>query len=321
MLRMYQMADASALLSLWNTAGVAMGYAPLNRERLAALLLKHPDFSPENAFVWEEAGEVRGFVNGCAGEQLPGGASRGYVTCLLLAPLADTCEITVSLLTALEESFCATGCTHSMVSFFAPIRLPWVIPETQGHQHNNMPGVATDLALYERMRTFGYRETARECAMYRPLADFVLPDVIKVRAQHMAREGYTVARYDPAKHIGLEEMVASLGNPEWSREIVQAGKSGRELLVGLCGNVCAGFAGPIYPEETGRGYFAGIGVSPHWEHHGLGKLLFYRLLEQEKKAGADYMSLFTGENNPAKRIYEEAGFQIVRTFSVLRKEL
>ena len=35
---------------------------------------------------------------------------------------------------------------------------------------------------------------------------------------------------------------------------------GMELLVGLEGNRCAGFTGPIYPESTGRGYFAGLGV-------------------------------------------------------------
>ena len=94
-----------------------------------------------------------------------------------------------------------------------------------------------------------------------------------------------------------------------------------DLLVGLKGNVCAGFAGPVYPEETGRGYFAGIAVAPKYERNGLGTLLFYRLLEREKEAGARYMSLFTGINNKARFIYLGAGFRIVRTFSVMLKDL
>ncbi len=111
----------------------------------------------------------------------------------------------------------------------------------------------------------------------------------------MGGEGYHVERYDPRRHVGLEEMVAALDNTMWSEEIPAAGKSGMDLLVGLKGNVCAGFTGPVYPEKTGRGYFAGLGVAPQFEGHGLGTLLFYRLLEREKQAGAKYMSLFTGK--------------------------
>lgn len=87
------------------------------------------------------------------------------------------------------------------------------------------------------------------------------------------------------------------------------------------GNTVAGFAGPVYPEPTGRGYFAGIGIAPQYQHRHLGKLLFFRLCEEEKKAGAAYMSLFTGITNPARRIYESAGFRSVRTFGVLLKTL
>ena len=157
--------------------------------------------------------------------------------------------------------------------------------------------------------------------MHLDLSDFRTPDRVEEKALRMAREGYTVARYDPALHTGLEEMVASLENPMWSAEIPAAGKSGMELLVGLQGNTCAGFTGPIYPEETGRGYFAGIGVAPSYEGNGLGTLLFYRLLQREKEAGARYMSLFTGENNHAKQIYLGAGFRVVRKFGVMLKEL
>ena len=137
----------------------------------------------------------------------------------------------------------------------------------------------------------------------------------------MAERGYTVARYDAAVHTGLDEMVEALQNPMWSAEIPAAGKSGMDLLVGLQGNTCAGFTGPVYPEPTGRGYFAGIGVAPRYEKNGLGTLLFYRLLQREKETGARYMSLFTGEENHARYIYLGAGFRIVRTFGVMLKEL
>lgn len=321
MIRSYLPADASALLCLWNSAGVKAGYAPVNEEKFRALLLEHPDFLPEFTFVLEEAGEVLGFVNGCTGDHIPRGDVRGYVSCLILHEEADTDENTELLLTALENAFRKAGRIHSAVTFFNPIRLPWVIPGTDGHQHNNAPGVATDLPLHGRMLARGYQEATRECAMYLDLADYKTPEWVEEKAARMAAEGYTVARYDPAVHTGLEEMVEALENPMWSAEIPAAGRSGMDLLVGLCGNTCAGFTGPVYPEETGRGYFAGIGVAPRFERHGLGTLLFYRLLQREKEAGSRYMSLFTGETNHAKQIYLGAGFRIVRTFGVMLKEL
>lgn len=319
MIRNYNASDDAALLRLWNTAGVKAGYAPLQEAKFRRLLLAHPDFSPEYTFVLEEKGEISGFVNGCTGSHIPRGDVRGYVSCLLLKEPGT--ENTARLLQALEEAFRRAGRTQSAVTFFNPIRLPWIIPGTPGHQHNNAPGVAVDLPLYETMQSLGYREFARECAMYLNLSDYTTPDWVEQKAVRMAEEGYTVARYDPQKHTGLEEMVAALENPMWSAEIPAAGKTGMDLLVGLQGSTCAGFTGPVYPEETGRGYFAGIGVAPQYERHGLGTLLFYRLLQREKETGAKYMSLFTGETNHAKQIYLGAGFRVVRTFGVMLKEL
>ncbi len=321
MIRNYTETDEAALLSLWNTSGTALGFAPLDPEHFRTLLTRHPNFFPEYTFVLEEHGKVLGFANGCTGEDIPKGDVRGYVSCVILAPEADTAENTALLLAALEDAFRKAGRQYSAVTFFNPIRLPWIIPGTPGHQHNNAPGIALDIPLHGRMLALGYQESTRECAMYLDLGEYETPAWVSEKAEKMAREGYTVARYDPAKHEGLEKMVDALGNAMWSAEIPAAGKSGMDLLVGLRGNTCAGFTGPVYPEPTGRGYFAGLGVAPEFEGHGLGTLLFYRLLQREKEVGSQYMSLFTGEENHARFIYLGAGFRIVRTFGVMLKEL
>ena len=65
----------------------------------------------------------------------------------------------------------------------------------------------------------------------------------------------------------------------------------------------------------------GLSVSTTLLCAGLGTLLFYRLLDREKQVGAQYMSLFTGEDNHARFIYLGAGFRIVRRFGVMLKEL
>ena len=318
MIRKYVAADEKHLYRLWNTEGPRFGYAPLTEGRFREILLDHPEFSPEFTLVLEEEGRICGFVNGCPGPQTAG---TGYIGCLLLEAQADTAENTALLIRGIEEAFIKAGSNRCAVSFFNPIRLPWVIPGTDGHQHNNVPGVPVDVPLYERLLALGYGETSRECGLYCDLADYTTPEWVEEKAAQMAQRGYTVARYDRSCHEGLEEMVQSLGNPVWSEEIPAAGRVGMDLLVGLKGNVCAGFTGPVYPEETGRGYLSGIAVATQYERNGLGTLLFYRLLQREKEVGARYMSIFTGANNHAKEIYMKAGFRVVRTFAVMRKEL
>ena len=320
-LRTYEPRDDRAILALWNTAGVKVGYAPQDEEGLGKLLLKHPDFSPEHAFVLTEGGAICGFIAGCTGAHLPWGDVRGYISLLLLDQAHDTQAHTCQLLGALEQSFRAKGKTQAAVSYFNPVRLPWVIPGTPGHQHNNMPGIATDLPLCERMVDFGYRHVATEVAMYRSLADFVYPEAMRAKEARLNGEGYGVDWYREGMHTGVEAMVEQLKNPQWSAEIPAAAHSGMKLLVALQGNVVAGFTGPIYPEPSGRGYFAGIAVAPPYEGHGLGTLLFYKLCQAEKECGAAYMSLFTGTDNHAQKIYRGAGFTPRRCFAVMLKSL
>lgn len=320
-LRLYSRADAPEVRRLWNTAGAAAGYAPLNAEGLDALLLAHPAFCTESTFVLEERGALRGFAAGCTGDTLAQGAVRGYVSCVLLEEKFDTAENTALLLGAIEDSFRAKGKSVAAVTFFNPLRLPWIIPGTAGHQHNNMPGIPKDLPLYEQMLSLGYREAATEMAMYLDLTAFTYPAAMEERAAKMAAQGYTVDWYKEGVHRGVDEMVRSLDNSMWDAEIPAAAHGGMALLVGLSGNTVAGFAGPVCPEPTGRGYFAGIAVEERYRGHGLGKLLFYRLCRAEKERGAQYMSLFTGIDNPAQNIYKEAGFTPRRYFAVMIKEL
>lgn len=321
MILKYTSADRVAVSALWERNAFRYGYAFRDMEALDNLLFEHRCFSSKHAFVCKDDSTVHAFICGCTGNDTLCDANRGYFTCFLADETFDTEKMTALLFNILEDSFRAAGKKYSAVSFFNPIHLPWMIPRTDGDEHNNMPGICIDLPLYSRMLANGYIESTRECAMYRNLADFIVPAEIEAFAEKAASKGYTVAQYDVKCHMDLQKMLKELDNPDWMQKITEAANKKMVLPVALAGNVVVGFAGPVYPEPTGRGYFAGIGVAPQYQHHGLGKLLFYRLCESEKNAGARYMSLFTGESNRAKKIYENAGFKMVRTFSVMIKKL
>lgn len=321
MLRPYQTADKAAVCALWQRAAPQQGYAPCDAARLDELLFCHPYFSARHTFVLEQDGGVHGFICGCTGEDIPHGAERGYFTCILLDDGDQKPAACAALFAALEDSFRLCGKKYSAVTFFNPMRMPWIIPGSPGFEHNNRPGIPVDTPLHAQMLKAGYTEPAREVALYRPLADYAVPGEIERLSRQCAAQGYTVDLYDETRHIGLAEMLLPLENPDWIKSIMDAARDKQMLPVALCGNVVAGFAGPVYPEPTGRGFFAGIGVAPKYQRHGLGKLLFYRLCAYEKQQGAKYMSLFTGENNPAQYIYKGAGFTAASTFGVLLKPL
>ena len=305
---------------LWKISGVKQGYVPFCEEELDRALLCHKAFCSDYAFVLLDKNNVCGFVCGCVDDDIPEAADAGFFTCMLLMPQFDTLENISKLLEALENSFRKAEKKRIMCSYFNPIHLPWIIPGTHGCQHNNAPGIAVDLPLYDKLLVCGYRDIVKECAMYLELSGFEIPDTVKQKEQKALEEGYAIEWYDSKKHKELREMVYSLHNSMWSTEIPYAAEH-INMLVAVKENRVVGFSGPVYAEKTGRGYFAGIAVAAEHENHSLGTLLFYHLCLEERKAGSAYMSLFTGINNHAQKIYKNAGFQVKRYFSIMEKEL
>lgn len=279
-----------------------------------------PYFHPESALVLEEGGEVTGFACGASGKDLPLGDHAGYVTCCLFLDSARTPENARLMLEGLERDFASRGLTQSDVLFFNPMMLPWVIPGTPGHLHNNAPGAPVGGPFHQMLLDNGYQERARECAMYLNLAQFSLPEDFTAREMRAAKDGYEVCLFDKSRHSGIREMLEGFDNPLWKKEIAAATENGLPTVIAAQNGKAAGFAGPVLREECGRGYFSGIGVHPGHEGHGLGTLLFLRLCDAFRGVGADYMSLYTGQDNPAKNIYLKAGFVPVKEFAVMRKE-
>ena len=311
--------DRAALCALWNRAAPLQGYAALTEQEMDGLILRNKYFDPAASFVLED-GALHGFGSAASAEDLPGGAKRGYLCFAVTDRQAGEAGHRL-LMDALEQALRARGCECADVLFFNPIRLPWVIPGTPGHRHNNVPGLWVECEAYGWMLARGYAERTRECAMYLPLGGFSLPKRLLARQQALEREGLRVAPYDGRVHKGLAEMLQPLGNAEWQAEITGCARTGTLFLVALCGAQTVGFAGPVYPQPDGRGYFTGIGVIPAYEGRGLGTLLFNRMCLAQQEAGAKYLSLFTGEKNPARHIYEQTGFKAVRSFGILRKAL
>ena len=195
----YKEKYARQVYELWNFSAVKQGYVSFDYPRFEKALIGHPYFQKEHAFVLKaDAAEcskeekILGFICGCEGENLPFGKERGYFTCLLLEEEYDNREAAELLLAALEDSFHKSGKTSIACTCFNPMKLPWYVPGTDKHQHNNAPGIATDTPLFEIMKEFGYQDRNRECAMYLELERFQASKRVEELKEKAFCEGYSI---------------------------------------------------------------------------------------------------------------------------------
>ena len=262
-----------------------------------------------------------GFASGCIDDR----SGKCFITFIAVEKEERRKGLGGMLLEALEKKLREEKGQQQAIeiSFFNPVVFGWNIPEKDGVTHPNTPGVDVSCGAYLFFKNCGYREFALQNSYYLPLSQYEYPADMEKHKENLKEKGFTFTVYDNKEHSGMKEMLQALGNPEWQRSVLgepALSEGGRPILVALCGKQVCGFTGPLAVEESGRGFFAGIAVDEKARGNGLAKTLFCALCYQLKEMGAEYMTLFTGENNPARNIYEAAGFSVVRSWSDMRKE-
>ncbi|BAD39279.1 GNAT family N-acetyltransferase [Symbiobacterium thermophilum] len=322
MIRTMEAADLPAVHTLWNrtTLSREVLYKPLACERFQALFVSAGDHEVKCNVVAEQDGQILGF--GSAYHNT--GTDRGYITFILVDPAHRRRGVGTALLRALEHRLRAFPTIVRIdLNFFNPINLEWFIPGTPGHDHPNAPGVDVSSPAFPFFTARGYAETSRQYSYYRLLADFQFQPKIAERAAALAAQGISITYYDPARHYGLSELFDDLGNEDWRDKVMTNVNGPRPypLLIVEQGGRVGGFAGPLYVQESGRGYFAGIGVHSELRGVGAGSVLFSALCQGLRDIGATFMSLFTGRENVARKIYESAGFQVVHEWACMRKAM
>ncbi len=324
--------DVPACVALWNEACEgprALVYKHLAPAAFSELFMTSAADVAVVNLVARSGEEIVGFASGTVRTgAAPGGGGhgggQGYITVVLVRDDQRRRGIGRALLGTLETRLAraSEGIDRYEVMFFNPVNLPWSVPGTDAHDHPNAPGVDVSCDGYLFLKNHGYRDIAYQNSYYLRLADYRYPPDIQERITRLEDDGIRIVRYDPALHHGLDELFDNLENDDW-RETIAANLAsdgpGDPVLIVEAGGRACGFTGPTRVQESGRGYFAGIGVHSDYRGRGAGKVLFAALCMQLKEIGASFMTLFTGEANPARNIYEAAGFRIVRAWADMRK--
>lgn len=305
-----------------------------NLERLKGRFI-HKSFNEDeffNKFIKKETGlekvnvvyksenKIVGFGNGCYKDD----SDTGYITFVLVNSEYLRQGIATEILKALENELIAKSNIKKIdLIFFNPINLEWIVPNTVYHDHPNAPGVDVSSDGYMFFKNLGYRDFAMQNSYYRKLEGFEYTQTINERLGSLKERNIDIVYYDENKHTGFNDLFDNLESQLWRDTIIEninRKNGGDPVLIVEDGSKICGFTGPLTVQESKRGSFCGIGVHSDYRKHGAGKVLFSALCKGLKDAGAEYMTLFTGENNPARNIYESANFKIIRTWANMRKE-
>ncbi len=98
-------------------------------------------------------------------------------------------------------------------------------------------------------------------------------------------------------------------------------KGPRPILAATFENKMVSFTGPVDKQESGGSWFTGICTDPDFKRRGIATALFNLLMQEFIQIGASFSSIFTGEDNRARRIYERTGFKPMRKWSVMAKDI
>lgn len=312
-IKLFQLNYLTQMIRLFNNhCENELVYEPWDELKFKMLFLNHPTFVAINK------GKVIGFSSGMYEEK----TGVAFITMVFVDKEYRNKGIGTKLLQHLENSLKKEKIKRIDCSFFNPIHLAWNVPNTNKHQHNNAPGVEYPSNAFNLFKHNNYVPIAKENSYYLDIVKYSIPPKIKEKIKVLNERGISFEFFDKQNHHFLN-LFDKLGNSQWKEEITKAvfGENPKPVLVPVYNNQAIGFAGPIYPQENLRGYFAGIGIHPDFREIGIGKSLFFLLCQKEKEFGAEYMTLFTGEKNPARRMYEAAGFKLVHSWYVMRKEI
>jgi len=244
----------------------------------------------------------------------------GYLSYLCVTPAERGKGIARALMDRLEQDLSAfQDCEKLDVVFHNPVNLPWYVKGEGCHHHPCVPGVDVSSGLFGFLEHRGWSEFVRQNAYYRLLRDYQDPPYMAEVRARLLSEGIEVTLYDSQKHHGLAELFDNIGNLGWKAQVMA--NTDKPIVVAVdhkADDLVVAYTGPLSVYE-GRGNFCGIGTRKEYRGRGIGKVVFCEMCSRHAQNGGEFMSLYTGTTNPARNIYEAAGFEIVRSFANMRK--
>lgn len=319
----FQLGMVAEIVKIWNQeVAQTTIYAPFTKQSFIAEIVNNKYFNKDGMVVYQIGKEIIGFGLATFSDQKD--TTPGYLVFIVVKAKYQRLGIGKEILTILENYLRENNKTKIRMMFLNPINLKWLIPNTINHLHPNAPGVPTGSVWYHFLINNGFINTGpRQDGYYQEISNYHHSKAIANKINENEKDGYIIKLYDRETDYGFKELFRALNNPTWEKVVANNLKKRvpDPMLVIVKDDEILGWTGPLYTTKDKRGYFAGIGVHPKAQKRGLGSCLFSELINYSKLNKARYLSLFTGENNVASKIYLKAGFKVVQSFEILSKEI
>lgn len=299
-------------------------YKELTFEDFNLLLFKGAAYQEEGTFMCLDGDKLVGFISTLCRESDDNNPNAsGYIHTFIVKKEYRRQGIGSKLLAMAEAHIKERGRNFIRCVFLGGVNWPWYIPHTNKHLHPGCPGVIINSEYYLFLYHHKFFVNSIHEGFHLNLSDYEVPAKVKARMEENAKEGLLIELYDPNKHYGVEEFCNIINNPGFANSIRRnlERENPYPFVVASDHGKMVGWTGAIYTESTGRGHLDGICVSPEIRNKGLGTGVFTRLCVESKKNGAEYMTFFTGLDNPARFIYLGSGFNVVQSFADMKKKL
>jgi ribosomal protein S18 acetylase RimI-like enzyme len=317
MIRSIQTSDIPQVVDLWNRMHDNNDWilSPVATKDIQSICFQ----TQASTFVYWKQNTIIGLVSGIVSTE----SNRGYITMILVEPNHQRQGIGTLLINHLEHHMTSGSPTIQSIDivFHNPISLRWNIQHLPGVEHPMMPGVLEHSSGHAFFNHHNYHLFAQQEVYYRDITDYRVSNNIIQKKIQLERNNILVEHYNKTVHTGFDQLFESLQSSSWKTEVEKGIQFGYPVLIVSCQKKIIGFAGPLFIENSKRGYFAGIGVHKDYRKQGIASVLFASLCAELSQMGATYMTLFTGTTNPAKQIYLQEGFHVVQSFVNLRKQL
>jgi len=309
--RPYSPADESQVVAVWNAA---MHCDPITPEGFRIQVLLDPNLDAQGFLVAEDAGKVVGYLLSLVRRvPLLGGdleTERAWITAFGVHPQRQREGIGSRLLTAALDHLRSLGREVVLVSPYTP--------------HYFIPGV--DVNAYAAAVAFlehhGFQVTSRPLSMQANLTTFQVPPEVAEREKQLAERGITVRPMQPEDILPLLSFLRENFGWDWYRfyqesllEInTQGGQNRISIFVALHEGCVIGCS----HHRLER--FGPFGVQEAWRGQGIGSILLARCL-REMRAKGYHCAWFLWTDDRAARLYRRFGFQEVRRFAILKREI
>lgn len=311
--RHYRSGDEIQVVKLWNDA---LWKDPITSKRFRNLVLLDVNFDPEGLRLAFDEDRLVGCVYAVrrlmplSGTDLE--EDNGWIPFFFVDAAYRKSGVGNRLMNEATDFLKRKGRKHVLFAAYAPNYI--------------MPGIDEEAypEAYEFLLSEGFNKLYSPVAMDRNIVDFKLSDDIKELLKQREMDGYTFTLAEDKDLYEVIHFANTVFNPDWGRAIregILQGMPMERILVARKEDRVVGFC--IYGGYEGvPDRFGPFGVDPAEQGKKLGKILLNLCLQQMKAAslhGAWF--LWTGKTSSAGQLYKKTGFEVTRTFHVMKKDI